>query len=197
MSIIYRLAKEGSSYTILASSNIPWRDEGLVLMDCVSVQPGTLDTRTRLRAVTQEPQRGERQDSGEVELRRYLGPKVGRSGRARPTSWGELHLGYKVAALGVVSSSGPRDGDTTHTPYRAELTALAYRRRSTEPYATLSRLLYPSASVFIIIFILGGNTFYGVHFMVNWPVPLPRSGGDYYRENTFYAARWPDTRGSG
>jgi hypothetical protein len=86
MSIIYRLAKEGSSYAVLASSNIPWRDEGLVLMDYVLVQPGTLDTRTRLRAATQEPQRGERQDSREVELRRYLGLKVGRSGRARPTS---------------------------------------------------------------------------------------------------------------
>jgi hypothetical protein len=100
-----------------------------------------------------------------------------------------------VAASGVVSSSGPRDGDITYTPYRVELIALAYRRRSAKPYATLSRLPCPSASVFIIIFILGGNTFYGVHFMVNWPVPLPRSGGDYYGENTFYAARWPDTRG--
>jgi hypothetical protein len=59
---------------------------GLVLVDCVLVQPGTLDTRTRPRAATQEPQRGERQDSGEVELRRCLGPEVGRSGRARPTS---------------------------------------------------------------------------------------------------------------
>jgi hypothetical protein len=86
MSTIYRLAKEGSSYAVLASSDVPWRDEGLVLMDYVSVQPGTLDTRTRPRAATQEPQRGERQDSGEVELRRCLGPKVGRSGRARPTS---------------------------------------------------------------------------------------------------------------
>jgi hypothetical protein len=86
MSIIYRLAKEGSSYAVLASSDVPWRDKGLVLVDCVLVQPGTLDTRTRPRAVTQEPQRGERQDSGEVELRRCLGPKVSRSRRARPTS---------------------------------------------------------------------------------------------------------------
>jgi hypothetical protein len=37
MSVIYRLAKEGSSYTMLASSDVPWRDEGLVLMDYVSV----------------------------------------------------------------------------------------------------------------------------------------------------------------
>jgi hypothetical protein len=72
-----------------------------------------------------------------------------------------------VAASGVVSSSGPRDGDITYTPYRVELIALAYRRRSAKPYATLSRLLCPSASVFIIIFILGGNTFYGVYFIVN------------------------------
>jgi hypothetical protein len=100
-----------------------------------------------------------------------------------------------VAASGVVSSSRPRDGDITYTPYRVELIALAYRRRSTKPYATLSRLLCPSASVFIIIFILGGNIFYGIYFIVNWPVPLPRLGGDYYRENTFYAVRWPDTRG--
>jgi hypothetical protein len=37
MSIIYRLAKEGSSYAVLASSDVPWRDEGLVLIDYVLV----------------------------------------------------------------------------------------------------------------------------------------------------------------
>jgi hypothetical protein len=72
-----------------------------------------------------------------------------------------------MAASGVVSSSRPRDGDITYTPYRVELIALAYRRRSTKPYATLSRLLYPLASVFTIIFILGGNIFYSIYFIVN------------------------------
>lgn len=69
MSAICRLAKEGSSYAALASADVPWKGEGLVLVDCVSVQQGTLDTRTRPRAAAQGLQRGQLQYYVEMGLR--------------------------------------------------------------------------------------------------------------------------------
>lgn len=118
MSIICRLAKEGSSYTVLASADMPWKGKGLMLTDYMSVQQGIPDTQTRPRAVAHGLQRGPLQYHVETELQQGSGPGAGRSRRARPSSLGELHGDYKVAASGVAPNS--EAPDETEPTRRAE-----------------------------------------------------------------------------